>query len=261
MLSFKLILSVSLALASLVSANVDVAQHDHSLQLSGRKAHGANARKMQKRGFSGQATYYAVGLGACGSYNVPSDYIVALNSAQYGNGQYCGKSLVISYGGNTATATVMDECPGCSWGSLDLSQGLFEHFADTSMGVFPITWNWAGDAPESTPTPTTTWQPAPTTTWVPPTTTPTTTWQPATTSTPSSSTTASTSSISSSSSSSSQSLSGSTSSSGTASAAASTDPVGGASPAGAASSGGNNIGMMNAVVVQYGNVISSGATN
>lgn len=259
MLPFRLILSFSLTLASLVCANVNVAQHDRSLQLSGRKAHGANARKMQKRDFNGQATYYAVGLGACGSYNVPSDYIVALNSAQYGSGEYCGKALVISFGGKTATAVVMDECPGCSWGSLDCSQGLFEHFADTSVGVFQMTWNWAGAAPA--PTPTTTWKPAPTTTWVPPATTPTTTWQPATTSTPSSSTTASTSSISSSSSSSSsQSLSVSTSSSGTASAAASTGPVGGASPAGAASSGGNNIGMMNAVVVQYGNVISSGAT-
>lgn len=33
-----------------------------------------------KRGFTGEATYYATGLGACGQVNVDSDFIVALNS-------------------------------------------------------------------------------------------------------------------------------------------------------------------------------------
>lgn len=39
-----------------------------------------------KRGFGGRATFYATGLGACGEWNNDSDYIVALNSEQYGGG-------------------------------------------------------------------------------------------------------------------------------------------------------------------------------
>ena len=39
-----------------------------------------------KRDFGGRATFYATGLGACGEWNNDSDYIVALNSAQYGGG-------------------------------------------------------------------------------------------------------------------------------------------------------------------------------
>jgi len=36
------------------------------------------------------------------------------------------------------------EFPG--YGSLDMSQGLFEHFNPTSVGEFPITWSYNDDA-------------------------------------------------------------------------------------------------------------------
>lgn len=52
-----------------------------------------------KRGFGGRATFYATGLGACGDWNNDSDFIVALNSAQYGGGYpgpECGKQIQIS---------------------------------------------------------------------------------------------------------------------------------------------------------------------
>jgi hypothetical protein len=64
--------------------------------------------------------------------SVESDYIVALNSAQYGGGYpgpNCGRSITISYGGKTAVATIMDQCPSCGFGDLDLSRSLFNHFS------------------------------------------------------------------------------------------------------------------------------------
>ncbi|KAJ8077831.1 hypothetical protein PM082_002271 [Marasmius tenuissimus] len=93
--------------------------------------------------FGGRFTYYQTGLGACGAYNNPSDYIVALNSAQYGGGYpgpNCNKSITISYDGKTHDATIVDECPTCDHGDLDLSQGLFEFFAPTSTGVLQGEW-------------------------------------------------------------------------------------------------------------------------
>lgn len=48
--------------------------------------------------------------------------IVALNAPQYSGGADCGKSITITNtdNGQTATATIVDECPGCGSGSLDL---------------------------------------------------------------------------------------------------------------------------------------------
>ncbi|OCF36537.1 hypothetical protein I316_01787 [Kwoniella heveanensis BCC8398] len=137
---------------------------------------------LEKRAtYSGRATYYAVGLGACGWHNNPSDFIVAQNSAQYGGGYpgpNCGRSITISYGGKQVSATIADECPTCDYGGLDLSEGLFTQFADTGAGVFYMSW-WYNDESQqeatttsSTPTPTSTYTP-PTSTYVEPSTTPT----------------------------------------------------------------------------------------
>ncbi|KAI9571505.1 plant expansin [Boletus coccyginus] len=127
-------------------------------------------------------TFYDVGLGACGQYNVASDWIVALNVGQYGSGYpgpQCFKSVTIQYGGKTGQATIMDECMGCPWGGLDFSRGLFDYFASESEGVIYGTW-WfndgsgggggGGGGDQTTSS-----------TWIPP----VTTWeQPATSSTP-----------------------------------------------------------------------------
>lgn len=100
-----------------------------------------------KRGFGGRATFYATGLGACGDWNNDSDYIVALNSAQYGSGYpgpQCGKQIEISANGKTAIATIKDECPTCNYGDLDMSPSLFNVFSTPDAGVFQMTWDWVG---------------------------------------------------------------------------------------------------------------------
>ncbi|KIJ30866.1 hypothetical protein M422DRAFT_267577 [Sphaerobolus stellatus SS14] len=44
--------------------------------------------------------------------------------------------------GKTAVGTVADECLSCDSESIDLSVGLFEVFAPTSLGVFPVAWQF-----------------------------------------------------------------------------------------------------------------------
>lgn len=44
------------------------------------------------------------------------------------------------------------QCPGCGYGSLDMSQGLFEFFESTAVGRFGVSWDWGGSAPVSQPT-------------------------------------------------------------------------------------------------------------
>ncbi|KAH8922064.1 hypothetical protein BT69DRAFT_1320455 [Atractiella rhizophila] len=143
---------------------------------------------LQKRGDSGRATFYDVGLGACGEYNSDSDFVVALNQGQYGSSnsvsKYCFKYINIQYGGKSAKAQIVDCCPGCPWGALDMSPALFKHFANPDMGVFYMTWGLVGDdsggdggddsqttskkTSQWTPTTSSQWKPDPTTTsqWV-----------------------------------------------------------------------------------------------
>ncbi|KAJ3566322.1 hypothetical protein NP233_g7078 [Leucocoprinus birnbaumii] len=135
--------------------------------------------QLWKRFSNARWTFYAVGLGACGKTNVPSDFIVALNSAQFGGGYpgpQCFKTISMSYNGKTATAQIMDECPGCPYGGLDLSEGLFKHFAAESVGVIYGTWSFTSgggggggddggdDTPKTTKKPSPTTHQAPTTT-------------------------------------------------------------------------------------------------
>lgn len=106
---------------------------------------GSAAAPLAKRS-SGQATYYAAGLGACGWTNSGSDSIVAMNAPEWAGGSHCGQTVTITnnQNGNTQTATVADLCPGCSYGSLDMSTGLFSALNNGNMdaGVFPISWTF-----------------------------------------------------------------------------------------------------------------------
>ncbi|KAF5330477.1 hypothetical protein D9619_005988 [Psilocybe cf. subviscida] len=136
-----------------------------------------NDTDISKRAYTGSRwSFYDVGLGACGKTNVNSDFIVALNQQQFGNSYpspFCGKTITMNYQGKTATATIMDSCPGCPYGALDLSRGLFKHFASEDTGIIYGEWSIAGEKAAAAPTTTSPKpKPTPTTTkWTPPVTT------------------------------------------------------------------------------------------
>lgn len=98
--------------------------------------------------YSGQATYYAPGLGACGITNTASDYICALNHVQFeddGNGNdnpNCFKEILIKRGDAQVKVQVTDMCPGCSDYDLDLSPAAFKAIATEAEGRVDITWEW-----------------------------------------------------------------------------------------------------------------------
>ncbi|KAG5642125.1 hypothetical protein DXG03_003597 [Asterophora parasitica] len=94
------------------------------------------------RDFTGRATYFEVGLGSCGWTNVDTDYIVALSPSTYAGGVHCGKQITITNSGISATATVVDTCPGCGPDDLDMSPSLFARFQPLAQGVFQMGWNF-----------------------------------------------------------------------------------------------------------------------
>lgn len=78
----------------------------------------------------GTGTYYdvAAGVGSCGETNSNDDMVVAVNHDQMKNGAnpnknpYCDKKInIIGKTGISVQARIVDTCPGCDSGSLDMS--------------------------------------------------------------------------------------------------------------------------------------------
>ncbi|KZP11438.1 hypothetical protein FIBSPDRAFT_962306 [Athelia psychrophila] len=104
--------------------------------------------------YSGDGTFYAPGLGACGISNTAADPIVAVafelfdtwpGATQNPNlNPICGKTLTATYNGVSVNATVVDLCGGCTGlGDLDFSPDLFDQLAPESVGrLFGVTWEF-----------------------------------------------------------------------------------------------------------------------
>ncbi|KAH9905382.1 RlpA-like double-psi beta-barrel-protein domain-containing protein-containing protein [Xylariomycetidae sp. FL2044] len=95
------------------------------------------------RSNTGDITYYEPGLGACGWTNSDSEHVVALSPAQFAaDPDVCGKSISIQKDGKTASAQVVDKCPSCAAGSIDVSSTVFESLVDLSVGRTTVTWSY-----------------------------------------------------------------------------------------------------------------------
>ncbi|KAI0640560.1 RlpA-like double-psi beta-barrel-protein domain-containing protein-containing protein [Trametes meyenii] len=97
--------------------------------------------------FTGDATFYhpqAGGqAGACGSHNKDSELVVALNPTQYAKGAHCFNHISVHYKGKSVDAKVVDLCPGCGDGSIDLSPAAFKKLAPESVGrLHGVKWNF-----------------------------------------------------------------------------------------------------------------------
>ncbi|THY86146.1 hypothetical protein D6C95_07672 [Aureobasidium pullulans] len=102
--------------------------------------------------YSGDITWYDVGLGACGETSVDGDKIVAISHVifdAYSTGNpntnpLCGKYVTINgKDGSSHQAKVVDRCLGCVEGDLDLSHEFFNSVTSNGDGRVPgMTWSW-----------------------------------------------------------------------------------------------------------------------
>lgn len=90
---------------------------------------------------SGEATYYrATGKGNC-SFDASDDLMVAaINTRDYAAAAMCGAYIAVSGPGGSVTVRVVDRCPGCGQGGLDLSRQAFERIAAPGAGRVRVTW-------------------------------------------------------------------------------------------------------------------------
>jgi expansin (peptidoglycan-binding protein) len=111
---------------------------------------------------TGQGTYYAAdGTGTC-SFDgwdprptgsaaesrrrsgdaSPNDLMVAaMNAPDWNDSAWCGACLDVTGPNGDVVVRVVDECPGCATGDLDLSEQAFAAIASLSTGRIAISWH------------------------------------------------------------------------------------------------------------------------
>ncbi len=91
----------------------------------------------------GDGTYYnADGTGNCSFDASPNDLLVAaMNAPDYNDAAWCGACLEVTGPMGQVTVRVVDSCPGCAHGDLDLSPQAFQQIAPLSAGRVSIMWH------------------------------------------------------------------------------------------------------------------------
>lgn len=92
----------------------------------------------------GEATYYtfADGRGNCGFPATPNDLMVgAMNQTDYDGSYACGTCVEITGPDSTIDIRIVDQCPECKPGDIDLSPLAFEKIAARELGRVPISWH------------------------------------------------------------------------------------------------------------------------
>lgn len=92
---------------------------------------------------SGRATYYdATGEGACSFDATPDDLdVAAMDMPEWNGSAPCGECVAVSGPKGSVTVRIVDLCPGCEKGHLDLSMEAFAKIADIAAGNVPISWS------------------------------------------------------------------------------------------------------------------------
>jgi expansin len=92
----------------------------------------------------GEGTYYAkVSNGGHCSYGlVSTPLFAAMNHTDYQNSEACGMCLQVSGPNGSVKVKVVDECPECEPGDVDLSEDAFAQLAPLVQGRIPITWQY-----------------------------------------------------------------------------------------------------------------------
>ncbi|MEV4709777.1 expansin EXLX1 family cellulose-binding protein [Micromonospora sp. NPDC049374] len=104
--------------------------------------------------YKGKATFYdSRGAGGNCSYPAaPADRLyVALGPTEYADGAACGGYLEVTGPKGTVRVMVMDQCPECAPGHIDLSREAFARIADPVQGIVAVSYRLVVDPPLSGP--------------------------------------------------------------------------------------------------------------
>jgi hypothetical protein len=101
----------------------------------------SSAAELAAAAGSQEATHYVLaGLPNC-SYSPPADGLyVALPASEYASAAQCGGYLQVSGPHGAVRVKVIDQCPECSAGHIDLSETAFARLAQLSTGLVGVSY-------------------------------------------------------------------------------------------------------------------------
>jgi expansin len=97
--------------------------------------------------YTGEGTYYDIAqFGNFGNCSFPNSMfqpflIGAMNASQYGLADFCGSCAKITGPKGSVTVHIIDQCPECKQGDIDLSPAAFDYLAPRIDGRIPISWH------------------------------------------------------------------------------------------------------------------------
>jgi len=94
---------------------------------------------------AGIATFYdfADGSGNCGFPATPNDLMVAaMNHVDYAGSAACGTCVRIDGADASVDVRIVDQCPDCGEGHIDMSPQAFERIADPALRRVDIQWRY-----------------------------------------------------------------------------------------------------------------------
>jgi expansin (peptidoglycan-binding protein) len=104
---------------------------------------------------SGEATHYELAAGGMGNCSYPSppagQLYVALSPSEYGAAAACGSYLQVTGPDGSVTVEVVDQCPECQAGHIDLSEQAFARIAPLNAGLVPVSYHTIADPPLPAP--------------------------------------------------------------------------------------------------------------
>jgi expansin (peptidoglycan-binding protein) len=98
---------------------------------------------------SGTATHYVLtGLPNCSYPSPPADDLfVALSPSEYDGAAACGGYLTVTGPDGSVTVQVIDQCPDCGAGHIDLSEPAFAKLAPLGAGLINVRYQDLADPP------------------------------------------------------------------------------------------------------------------
>lgn len=92
--------------------------------------------------FRGEATRYdADGTGSCSFEAAADRRVAAISAADYAKAAWCGACVEVSGPKGRAVVRIVDRCPACKTGDLDLSREAFAAIAAPAAGRVAIEWS------------------------------------------------------------------------------------------------------------------------
>lgn len=118
---------------------------------AGTAVHGAHAGvaadSTRTGPVTGTATQYVLsGTGNCSYPSPPADGLfVALSPSEYDEAAACGSYIEVSGPDGSVRAEVIDQCPPCAAGHIDLSEAAFSQIAPLSAGLVKVSYQTVTD--------------------------------------------------------------------------------------------------------------------